>query len=139
MRVNTMANNNFNKIDEKTKKHILNVLRRGTVTWHGRNECLNKYRKKVTVGKYLNGKPKTIFKHQCQHCFNWFLKSELEVDHIEEVGPFEGDIEQYILRMYCSIDNLQPLCGKCHLRKTSNFNSRLKCKRKKEIDLEDYF
>lgn len=117
-------------MDKNTEKHILNILRQGTITWHGRSTCINKYSKKLNVGKYKNGKIKFKKVTQCQNCKDWFSPSDIEVDHIEEIGPFKGNFDEYIKKMYCSQDNLQPLCIKCHQRKSSRFNSTLTFKRK---------
>lgn len=117
-------------MDEKNKKFICNVLRQGTIKWPGRSECLNKVRRKKYKGTAKNGNIKTVWEYRCAHCGQYFKDSEVEVDHIEEVGPFLGDFNEWIERLYCSQENLQVLCTNCHSRKTSNYNARLRFKRK---------
>lgn len=117
-------------MDKKTINHILNILRQGTITWEGRNECLKKFSKKINTGKFKNGKIRFKTKVQCQECLEWFNKSDIEVDHLEEVGQFKGNFHAYILKMYCDVNNLRPLCTPCHDVKTSGFNSTLVHKRK---------
>lgn len=119
-------------MDKDTQLHILNILRRGTVTWHGRNECLNRGRRKRIVGAKKDGSEKTLWERKCDGCGEWHLlkDSDLEVDHIVEVGPFNGNFDDYIKRMYCGQENLQALCFTCHSRKTSQFNSTLRFTRK---------
>jgi hypothetical protein len=112
-------------VDKKTEKHILNVLRQGTVTWQGRSLCLKAVRKRFKTGTYKNGKDKLVYHYQCNTCKAWFRDFEVEVDHIEEIGSFNGDFDEYIRRMYCGQDNLQVLCVPCHRLKSSH-NS---CKR----------
>lgn len=116
-------------------EYIINVLRRGTITWSKRNECLNRGRRKRVLGKHKNGNEKFLWENQCAHCEKWFLLKDniLEVDHIEEVGGFKGDWNDFIPRMYCSLDNLQNLCQVCHLRKTSAFNSTMRFERKVKV------
>lgn len=123
-------------MDKKTTDHILNVLRRGTVKWSGRSECLKLVRRRFVVGEFKNGKPKSIWKYRCKKCEEWFRYKEMEVDHIVEVGPFKGDFDDYARRMYCDQSNLQALCKWCHQKKTAAFNASTRYKRKnKDSDI----
>ena len=119
-------------MDKETQDYIINILRRGTLHWRGRSECLNRGRYQVEYGAYNSGKPKFIWARDCDGCGERHLQknNDLEVDHIDEVGPFNGNIDDYARRMYCGQDNLQALCFTCHARKTSSFNSTLKYARK---------
>jgi hypothetical protein len=118
-------------MDKETQKHILNVLRHGTITWHIRKKCLKNGRKLKRVGEYKNGKQKFLYIYQCNKCKDWFREEEIEIDHIEEVGSFTGDWNEYVNRMYCSLENLQKMCIKCHLSKTTA-NASLRYERKKK-------
>ena len=91
-------------MDKDTIEYIINVLRQGTITWAGRNECLNRNRYLVCVGRYKNGKEKSIWYRNCDNCGKGFALKDnsLEVDHIKEIGPFEGDFNSFIARMYCN-------------------------------------
>ena len=107
-------------MDSDTIKLIMNQLRQGSLIWEGRKIALELARKKVHEGFTKAGK--SIYKYfwQCNECKEWFRDvSSVEVDHIEEIGPYKGDWNDYINRMYCSVDNLQVLCVKCHLGKTT--------------------
>ena len=117
-------------MDRKTELYILNILRKGTIAWHGRTDCLNKSRKRFLVGEFKNGNPKYLFKYPCAKCEKWFVRQEVDVDHIDEVGPYQGDLHAYSKRLYCDQENLQILCKSCHKRKTSMYNSRIKRKPK---------
>lgn len=119
-------------MNKETTEYIINVLRRGTITWKGRTDCLNRNRRKKIIGKFKNGTDKFLWERDCDGCGEWHLlkDSDLEVDHIDEVGPFKGDFDIFIKRMYCPDDNLQALCFTCHSRKTSRFNSTLRFTRK---------
>jgi hypothetical protein len=129
----------FLNMDKETISYIINILRLGTVTWARRTECLNRGRRQKLVGKMKNGKDKFLWENDCEVCGEWHeLKKNLfEVDHIDEVGPFLGDFNAFIPRMYCELSNLQRLCVTCHLRKTSRFNSLLRYSRK-EIKLDPH-
>lgn len=123
-------------MDDKTVKHIFNVLRRETVTWHVRKEVLRKARKKVFVRVGLQGQKIFKFFWKCAMCREWFRnEKEMEVDHIEEIGPFIGpptaeNIGRHVMRIYCDEENLRALCIVCHSRKTSNYNAARRYKRK---------
>ena len=110
--------------------HICNVLRRGTTMWKGRTECLVKSRKRFVVGQHKNGKAKTRWEYKCASCTKYYRADEVEVDHIVEIGPFLGDFNDYIKRMYCDQSNLQVLCVSCHAKKTSGYNATRLWKRK---------
>lgn len=120
-------------MDKETVDYIINTLRRGTITWAGRTECLNRNRRKRVIGTTKAGKEKFLWERDCDSCGEWFLLKDnlLEVDHVVEIGPFKGDWNDFIPRIYCGQDNLQALCHVCHTRKTSRFNSTLRFERKK--------
>ena len=118
-------------MDKSTKKYLLNILRQATMSWRGRTDCLKAARVRKVLGVYGNGKVRYKYFWKCAKCLNEFRdQAQMEVDHIEEVGPFKGDWNDYIARMFCSLDNLQVLCLKCHSAKTSKYNAALRFQRK---------
>lgn len=126
-------------VDKELANYIINVLRQGTIKWPGREECFKRHRKQVWEGQYTkDGRKKYKYHWQCCTCKEWYRdKTELEVDHIKEIGGYRPEIEHletFVLRMYCSQDNLQTLCVICHKKKTSGFNSTTKFKRKDGSD-----
>lgn len=133
------GNMKINNMDKKTEKHILNILRQGTVTWHARNNCLNKNRRYKIVGKYKNGNDEKVLESPCGMCGEWFehRANELEVDHIEPVGPFNGDFHEYVFRMFCDEDNLQALCFVCHKKKSAKDVANMRCERKTKTSFDD--
>lgn len=101
---------------------LIGKLRELTLIYPGRGECFKTSESKV-VEKGRNDRGRLI-KHKyypCKACGEWFRPQELEVDHIEEIGPFTGDWNSYLERMFCPSSNLQLLCIKCHAEKTSKF------------------
>lgn len=112
---------------------IKNILRQGTIKWPGRAECLRRARKKVFVRVGKRGQ--NIYKYfwQCAICKEWFRDvNSMEVDHIEEIGPFTGDWNDYIARVFSPQSNLQALCTVHHLAKTLRYSSaRARWKRKR--------
>jgi hypothetical protein len=123
----------------ETLAHILNLLRRGTTTWNERTNCLNRGRRKRSIGHYKNGKEKFLWERQCDSCREWFLLKDnsLEIDHVDPVMGFKGSFDDWINRLYCDPKNLQALCIPCHLEKSSNQNARLKYERKFKRSLEE--
>lgn len=116
-------------MDDRTIKHIMNVLRQGTIAWQGRKDALKNSRKKFKKGKYKNGNIRYIYYYQCAECNDWFRDYEVEVDHIVEIDGFKGSWDDFISRMY-NPKNLQVLCGPCHQVKTSSFMALKQFKRK---------
>lgn len=111
-------------MDKETISYLLNILRRGTTIWSGRTACINKTRVKKLVGIFKNGTPKYKYFYYCDECKGEFSSpDQIQVDHIIEVGPFNGNFDDYIRRLYCEQSNLQNLCKVCHTKKTSVYNS----------------
>lgn len=62
----------------------------------------------------------------CTICKTQFKGKELQVDHIESVGPTPGSRnagpdttwDLFITRMFCDADKLQVVCINCHNNKT---------------------
>ena len=110
-------------------KFLYNELRKATITWSGRKECLALARKKVFVRRAKNGNPVYKYHWQCAKCEQWFKnETDMEVDHIVEIGGytgFDGDWNNTIANMFPRPveDHLQCLCVICHQRKTGQFNS----------------
>lgn len=118
---------------------LFNELRKASIIWSGRKEVLRAARRKVFVRRAKNGNPVYKFQWQCAKCMRWFRQeSEMEVDHIEEiggVGGFTGDWNETIGRIFPRpvTDHLQALCIPCHLRKTKKYlAAHLKYDRKKK-------
>lgn len=115
-------------------KFVINALRQATVKWSGRREALDLARKKVREGMTRKGKQIWKFYWRCAHCKRWYRnESDVEVDHIIEIGPFCGDWNRFLHRMFARPVNmkLQVLCVVCHMRKTNAYNAaHLKWRRK---------
>lgn len=110
------------KLSEDDIKFILNELRKASVRWPGRSQCLKRHRKKVLVGLTKKGKKKYKYHWQCNKCKNWVKhENEVEVDHIDEIGPFKGSFDKHIPRIFCAQSNLQCLCISCHQKKTDEY------------------
>lgn len=98
----------------KRKGWIVSLLRRGTMRFPPRNDALRaaKTEKKINT---LSGRLAQHYK--CTGCKGEFTAKGVVVDHIEPVIPTGAGFttwDAYIERMFCSVDNLQVMCGKCH-------------------------
>ncbi len=106
-------------MDKKTERYVINLLRQGTVKYWGRTEALKRARKRFLIGRAKNGRPKFKWKWKCVRCNKWYEdETDVEVDHIDEVGPYLGDLHEYAVRMFNFEGNSQILCIKCHKGKT---------------------
>lgn len=127
------------KFTQEDILYIYNVLRKSTVKWSGRAECLRLARKKVLVRRAKSsGKLVHKYQWQCAICRKWYKnEADMEVDHIVEIGgvtSFNGDWNEMISKIMPRpvSEHLQALCQWCHLRKTRNFmNAQKQWRRKK--------
>ena len=118
------------------KKELRRAFRRSPMYNEAKSLAKHEYFEKSKTGKSLR---RVHF--QCNNCQGFFLdktgRKEIAVDHIEPViDPKIGwfDYNQYINRLFCSVDKLQILCKNCHGEKTKEENStrRLALKKQKE-------
>lgn len=88
---------------------------------------------KACVGVKLNEKTGRQAKHYtCAKCKKDFPGKEVQVDHKNPVvDPKVGFVswDEFILRLFCDVLNLQVLCKPCHLVKTK----KEKVKRSKNV------
>lgn len=126
-------NNVTRKLSDDEIKFVMNALRQASIKWEGRRECLNRARKRVRTGTSKEGNARFKYYWQCGKCLNWYRnEKDVEVDHILEIGPYNGDWNEYVLKVFCGQDNLQCLCIGCHMKKTMQYNSaRTRWERKK--------
>jgi hypothetical protein len=119
----------------KREKFILNILREGTIKWEERALCYRKHGRKIKEGELKKGGDKLKWYWKCAKCAMESREAtDFEVDHIDEVGSFNGDWTIYINRLFCNQNNLQLLCVPCHKKKTATKNAAVKFKRKSEYD-----
>lgn len=87
--------------------------------WHIRNEVKRGAKLYKVVGKFKNGKPKKRVFYTCSYCAGHFKSDQVQVDHIDAIGRFNGCWNEYIARMFCDVANLQVLCKGCHNKKST--------------------
>ena len=85
----------------------------------------NKYSalKNAFVDRKINKKTGKLAAHyKCAKCKKQYVAKDVAVDHTDPVvDPAVGFVswDEYVTRMYCSVDNLQVLCTTCHKAKTA--------------------
>lgn len=65
-------------------------------------------------------KGRRVYLYKCHSCKDSFTTSQITVDHIVPCGSLRSfdDLPKFVSNLFCSIDNLQVLCKKCHHLKT---------------------
>jgi len=100
--------------DAKFKGWIISLLRKGTMRWPPRNECLSKAKTKKKINKKTN---RLAQHYRCSGCRKEFPMKEVVVDHIEPVVDVNKGFttwDDYVQRMFCGTKGLQVLCKTCH-------------------------
>jgi|TARA_R110002153_G_scaffold87801_4_gene216767 ribosomal protein L44E len=103
----------------RLKSFITSVLRGGYRRYPPKYETL----KESFVGKKVNkATGRQAMHYKCAKCKKDYPAKSVNVDHIKPVVcPKEGfkDWDTFVKRLYCSKENLQVLCSKCHDKKTA--------------------
>lgn len=60
------------------------------------------------------------WEYQCQECQGWFMRKNIEVDHVVPCGSLRSleDIAGFVERLFCETDGLRVLCETCHAART---------------------
>jgi len=93
----------------KFKGYIKSALRKINKWWPAYSEA--KANARVKRGQY-----------ECAGCKEIFANKDIHVDHVSPVvDPTRGFTtwDEYIDRLFCSVDGLQILCKTCHKTKTN--------------------
>lgn len=62
--------------------------------------------------------------YQCNHCKKWYKRTDVEIDHVSEVGSLScyEDVIPFIKNLTQeNISSYQILCKPCHLIKSNNY------------------
>lgn len=94
---------------------LRSALRRAFRYWKPITDCLQEARRPVS------GKGNQKWEYQCNHCDEWFKRTEVEVDHIVPCGSLtcEEDVVPFLKRLTTET-GFQVLCKPCHKVKTLN-------------------
>lgn len=73
----------------------------------------------ITIG---DQKDRSTYVYQCEHCFYWFRRDDVDKDHIIPCGKLncEEDLPGFYKRTFIEIDQgWQCLCKECHTIKSN--------------------
>ena len=90
------------------KRFVERALRRASIRWPPRRDTLEAARRPAQ-----GRSARTKWEYLCASCGEWYLASEVQVDHIEECGSLD-DMNRFIATLFCESDNLRVLCKPCH-------------------------
>ena len=109
------------KAERKRCAIIINMMRRAWSRDGERYACLNE-----NTRPYKGSDKRIKREHQCAHCKNWFLSSQIQVDHCVPVGScrYFSQIGECAMRLFVGREGLQKLCKTCHDRKSVEDNKK---------------
>ena len=95
---------------------IRSTLRNASRWWKPIAQC-----KADSKRAYKGTKELQKWEYQCNHCKDWFMEKEIQVDHIIECGTLtcSEDVPEFIERLFCEKEGFQILCKPCHQIKTN--------------------
>lgn len=98
------------------KTFVKKTLRNAFMRWPVKQDILIASRRDASEAtKAISTRSK--FEYLCAICGNWFLGSEVQVDHKQPCEESD-DLNQVAALMFCEEDGLQVVCKGCHLVKT---------------------
>ena len=112
-------------MDKKLKQRIKRELRSLWLVSPERSAAISHAKEKVEVGYWNNGNKKFKVMYRCT-CSRLLLKGEYQIDHHVPVEP-TTDWNEYMTKLFCSVDNLNLLCLECHAKKTNQEKLNVKC------------
>ena len=95
---------------------IRSNLRNASRLWKPVAEC-KKLARRVYKGKNKSQK----WEYRCNHCKEWFMEKEIQIDHIVDAGTLtcSNDLPGFVDRLFCEVEGFQTLCKPCHQIKTN--------------------
>lgn len=65
------------------------------------------------------------YEYICNSCQQWFPRTEIQVDHIQECGSLRSweDLAIFSKRLFVEKEGLQVLCTECHNKKTNEYRN----------------
>lgn len=69
----------------------------------------------------LHAKGNQKYEYECTSCRKFFAAKNVSVDHIQPAGSLRdyADLPSFVSNLFCSVENLQVLCFRCHKEKTN--------------------
>jgi hypothetical protein len=118
--------------DKQKLAYAKQMLRRSFKRTRSYNEIINSHKTKTYV-KLKSGETGKAYlvTWTCKACGKEGLgRREIEVDHIQPIGHATS-MEEWILSLYCDLDDLQILCKMCHKVKSKQDVAEIREEKKK--------
>lgn len=127
------------RITAKERGLIKGALRRAFSRSELRKQCIEN---SVIKGLTIPERPRVKTWCKCSVCGQPSPKSYMVADHIDPVVPVDSSFEdlgvdELVNRMWCPIENLQPICPICHEAKTKQENSLRRANKKARLKKSD--
>jgi 5-methylcytosine-specific restriction endonuclease McrA len=110
--------NNGKWTPARFRSFVVSALRSASRRWPPKYEVLAE----AKTEKKINSKTKRLAQHfQCKECKEEVTAKDIQIDHISAIVPPEDGFtswDDFIERLFCEKENLQPLCRSCHSIKT---------------------
>ena len=102
--------------DSRYWSFLRSALRRAWTKYPNKYKVLNAAKRRK-----LNATGKQKYEYKCNECHNFYAGKNVSVDHITPAGSLRSydDLAGFCSRLFCSIEELQVLCFKCHKAKTN--------------------
>lgn len=112
--------NNFTLTEAGFWGMIRSCLRNASRWWKPIAQCKQNSRR-----VYKGAKKLQKWEYLCNHCNNWFMEKEVQIDHIVDAGTLTKaeDLPGFVERLFCEVDGFQCLCKPCHQIKTNAVRS----------------
>ena len=90
---------------------LRSTLRQKSRFWLPVKLCLDKAKR-----PYVGPNKRQKYEYQCAMCKKWFIRTDVEVDHIIPAGSLKSgkDLELFVEKLFCEVEGLRCLCKKCH-------------------------
>lgn len=122
----TKSRNNGTMTESQYWGKVRSILRKGFMYWKPMSVALEKASR-----PYKGSNKRQKKEYKCAKCNKWFKRTEVDIDHIIEVGSLKNskDLAQFL-------ENLTPedpkrfqiLCKPCHKQKTNDSRKSRKIK-----------
>ena len=106
--------------EARYKQFIRAALRQAFMRWPVKADVMKAARRPAE-----NRSARTKWEYLCSSCDNWFLGSEVQVDHKVPCGSID-DLNVFVGRLFCEVDGLQVECKGCHRVKTAAERKKVK-------------
>lgn len=112
--------NNFTLTEAGFWGMIRSCLRNASRWWKPIAQCKQNSRRAYTGTKKLQK-----WEYLCNHCGDWFMEKEVQIDHLVDAGTLTKaeDLAGFVERLFCEAQGFQCLCKPCHQIKTNSARS----------------